>query len=120
LPRVVLAALGGRSVRLAALLGLKDEAVALVAVHPAEAGRAVAIVLEDATLEDVVVVLVVRAAAERWIDAYKLAKAIDEALRVGELGPAGVPPRLKKPLYATPLVHADIEHGPAPKRNEVE
>jgi len=52
---IVIALIGRRTVRLAALLGFEDEAAALVAVDPAEAGGAVAIVLKDAAFEDVVV-----------------------------------------------------------------
>ena len=76
----------------AALLSLKDEGALLVAINPAEAFRPVAIVLEHPSLEHVVVLSVVHPAALRRLDADKPAQAVDEALRVRQLGPARVAP----------------------------
>src|SRR3546814_2071501 len=45
---IVITLVGGSPVSLASLLGLQDEAITLVAIDPAEAMRAVAIVLEHA------------------------------------------------------------------------
>ena len=89
----VVATLGlGGGVEARTLLRLEDEGAALVDVDPAEAGRAVAIVLEDAALENVVVEGVVGAAALGRRHADQCAQAVDEALGVGELGTASVAP----------------------------
>jgi len=64
----------------------------LVAVDPAKALCAVAIVLKHAALEDVVVMRVVGAAAIRGVHADQLAEAVDEALRIGEFGPSSFAP----------------------------
>jgi hypothetical protein len=89
---VVLAAAGGGAIRLAALLGLKDETIALVTVDAAEACRAVAIVLKHAALEHIIVERDIGLAAVRRFDAKQAAQAVDEALRVGDLRPAGLSP----------------------------
>jgi hypothetical protein len=89
---IVLALVCRRPVSLAALLGLQDEAVPLVAIDPAKALRAIAIVLEHAAFEHVIVVRIVGAAAGGRIDAKNAAQAVDEALRIGEFRPARIAP----------------------------
>src|SRR3546814_3344626 len=82
--RAVLTLVGGSPVSLASLLGLQDEAITLVAIDPAEALRAVAIVLEHAAFKHVIIVGVVGATAGRRLQPQQAAEAVDEALRVGE------------------------------------
>lgn len=89
---IVLALVGRRPIRLAALLGFKDEAAALVAVDPAEAGGTVAIVLKDAALEDVVVRGIVSLRAARRIDTEQPGQTVDEGLGVCEFAAAGAAP----------------------------
>ena len=67
---------------------------------------AVAVVLEDAAFEDVVVMRVVGATAVGRGDADELAQAIDEALRVGKLRSACVPPLRNKTLDVRKIPHA--------------
>ena len=90
--QIVLAACRSGLVRLAALLGLKDEAVALVAVDAAKALRAVAIVLKHPALEHIIVVRVVGAAAIGRGHADQRAQAVGEALRVRQLRPTRIAP----------------------------
>ena len=52
----------------AALLCFEDEGAAFVAVNPAETYRAVAVILEYAALEHIVVLTVVGAAAMGWLN----------------------------------------------------
>ena len=89
---IVLAACRRRAVGVAALLGFKNEAAALVRIDPPEIARPVAIVLKHAALEDVVVMGVVGAASIRGGDPDEGAEAVYETLCVRELGPAGFPP----------------------------
>ena len=65
---IIVALVGSSPVSLAALLGFEDEAATLVAVDPAEAFGAVAIVLEDAALKDVVVRRVIGLRTARGIN----------------------------------------------------
>src|SRR3546814_991604 len=51
---IVLTLVGGSPVSLASLLGLQDDAITLVAIDPAEALSAVAIVLEHAAFKHVI------------------------------------------------------------------
>ena len=89
---IVLAARRSGLVRLAALFGLKDEAVALVAVDAAKALGAVTIVLKHPAFEHVIVVRVVGAASIRRGNTDQRAQAVDEALRVRQLRPARIAP----------------------------
>ena len=89
---IIFTASGGEPVGVAALLGLEDEGVALVAVDPAEAGGAITVVLKDTSFENIMVMRIVGTAAGWWIDAEQTAQAIDEALCVGELRAAGIAP----------------------------
>src|SRR3546814_5866494 len=76
--RAVLTLVGGSPVSLASLLGLQDEAITLVAIDPAEALRAVAIVLEHAAFKHVIIVGVVGATAGRRLQPQQVAEAVDE------------------------------------------
>lgn len=60
---IVLAFVGRRPVRLAALLGFEDVTTTLVAIDAAKALCAVAIVLKDAAFENVIIMHVISAAA---------------------------------------------------------
>nr|WP_253185904.1 hypothetical protein [Novosphingobium sp. NDB2Meth1] len=97
-----------RPIALAALLGLKNEAAAFVAVDPAEALRAVAVILEHAAFEYIVVVLVVGTAPGRSIDAEQVAQTVDEALRVGEFATAGFTPMRDECINVGGVSHASL------------
>ena len=108
---IVLAALGGGAIGLAALLRFEDERAALVAVDPAEADGAVAVVLEHAALEHIVVLGIVGAAAVRRLDPDQPAQAVDEALRVRELRSARVAPLRDELFDVESLPHASTLGG---------
>ena len=80
---VVLTPLRRGAVGFASLFGFEDESAAFVTVDPSEADGAVAIVLEHAALEDIVVLRVIGAAATRRLDPNQAAQCVYEALRVG-------------------------------------
>ena len=105
--QVIIATFCRRPIRIATLLGLKDEAVALVAVDPPEALRPVAIVLKYAALEDVVVVIIISLAAGRGWHAQKVAKAINKALGVCEFGAARIAPMGYKMFNVCGVSHLD-------------
>lgn len=90
--KIILALAGGITVSLAALLGLKNEGVAFVAIHPAKALRAIAVVLKHAAFEHVIVVGIIGAAASGGINAQNVAQTVDKALRIGKFRPAGIAP----------------------------
>jgi hypothetical protein len=74
------------------LLGFADEAAALVAVDEAVAGAAVAVVKDDAALEDVGIVAGVFVGRLGWGDFQEGAEIGDEELVIGPLGAADVAP----------------------------
>src|SRR3546814_16771731 len=90
--RAVLTLVGGSPVSLASLLRLQDEAITLVAIDPAKALRAVAIVLEHAAFKHVIIVGVVGATAGRRAQPQQVAEAVDDDLRVGEFALPGLAP----------------------------
>jgi hypothetical protein len=69
------------------LLCFEDERPPAIAVDPTEIRRAIAVVGEDAAFENVVVLRIIRLAAIRRRNTDQIAKAVDETLRIGELGP---------------------------------
>ena len=73
-------------------LDLADEGAAPVAVDEAVAGAAVAVVKDDAALEDVGVVAGVFVGRLWWLDFKQGAEVGDEKLVVGALGAAGIAP----------------------------
>ncbi len=73
-------------------LGLADEGAALVAVDEAVAGAAVAVVKDDAALENVGIVAGVFVGGLGFVDFQQLAEIGDEKLIVGALGAVGVAP----------------------------
>ena len=73
-------------------LGFADEAAASVAVDEAVAGAAVAVMKDDAALEDVGVVAGVFVGGLGWGDFQQGAEVGDEELVIGALGAAGRPP----------------------------
>ena len=77
---------------LGGLLGLQDEAVALVAVDPPGRAGAVGVLEVDAALEDVVVARVVLLRGARRLDVEQVAQVDHERLRVRLLRAAGLGP----------------------------
>lgn len=82
---IVLALAGSSAVSLAPLLGFQDEAIALLAIDPTEALRAVAVVLNDAAFEHIGVVGIIGSATIWRRNLDQRAEAVDEALCIGKL-----------------------------------
>ena len=109
---IVLAAPGREPVCVAALLCLEDEGMALVAVDPAEAGGAIAIVLKNPAFKDIMIVRIVGAASGWRIDVEQAAQAVDETLRVSQLRAAGIAPCGDEVFNSVQIPHeAELEHS---------
>jgi hypothetical protein len=92
--KIIIAAFRRFAVGVAALLGFENEAAAFVRVDPPEIAGPVAIVLKHAALEDIIIRGVVGETAIRRVDANEQTKGVEEALSIGELGPARLSPML--------------------------
>jgi len=73
-------------------LGFADEAAALVAVDETVAGATVAVVKDDAALEDVRIVASVFVGRLGFVDFQQVAEVGDEELVIGTFGAAGMAP----------------------------
>ena len=89
---VFIARFGRSTVSIRTLLRFEDKRSPTIAVDPTKVRGAIAIISEYATLEYIIVLGVLRLAAVRRWDAYKIAKTVDEALRIRQLRPTGFTP----------------------------
>ena len=86
--------------------------MALVAVDPAEAGGAIAIVLKNPAFKDIMIVRIVGAASGWRIDVEQAAQAVDETLRVSQLRAAGIAPCGDEVFNSVQIPHeAELEHS---------
>ena len=89
---VAFAAIDGGLIGRGPLLGFENETAFAIGIDAAETGCAVAIVLEYSAFENIIVEGIIGATAVRRRHVDQRAKAIDEALRIGEFRPAGLAP----------------------------